>query len=87
MTYALNSLSPNPFNPSTTISFQLPVSGHVNVTIYDISGRLVETLVNGWRAAGDHQVIFEGQNLASGIYFVRLKAGNFAQAKKMVMLK
>lgn len=78
---------PNPFNPSTTIKFELPRSLQVNLTVFDILGREVAALVNEKKDAGVHEVKFDGSNLASGVYFYRLQAGDFVQAKKLVILR
>jgi hypothetical protein len=78
---------PNPFNPSTVASFELRVPSHVSLKVYDTSGRLVTTLVDGWRAAGTHEVTFDGSKLASGIYLAKLEAGGFAAVQKLVLLK
>jgi hypothetical protein len=78
---------PNPFNPSTTISYQLPAVSHVSLKVYDTSGRFVMTLADGLQSAGNHEVIFEGPKLASGIYLAILEAGNFTAVQKMVLLK
>ena len=78
---------PNPFNPTTVLSYQLPVAGLVNLAVYDVSGRQVARLVNGWRDAGSHEVTFDGSNLASGIYVYRLTADNFTASGKMVLMK
>jgi hypothetical protein len=79
--------SPNPFNPTVALRFDLPVASRVKLGVYDISGRLVSELVNGWREAGLHEVAFDGSNLASGIYLYRLQAGAFAASGKMVLIK
>lgn len=86
-TFSLGQNFPNPFNPMTTISFGLPTASRVNLSVYDISGRLVSTIVNGWREAGNHQVTYNGAGLTSGIYIYRLQAGNFTASGKMVMVK
>jgi hypothetical protein len=78
---------PNPFNPSTVFSYQLSVVSHVNLAVYDIAGRQIVELVNGWRDAGRHHATFDGSSLASGIYFYRLQAEDFISVKKMVLLK
>ncbi len=78
---------PNPFNPTTILSFSLPSISHVNLMVYDITGRQVSSLINGWHNAGTHQVTFDGSNLSSGIYFYQLNAGNFSRTGKMVLLK
>jgi hypothetical protein len=82
-----SSTSPNPFNPTTTISFTLPETGQVNLSVYDINGRQVASLVNGFREAGSHQVNFDGSNLASGIYLYRLAAGKYSATGKMMLMK
>lgn len=85
--YELSQNYPNPFNPTTTIDFALPKSGNVTLTVYDILGREVKTLVNGALPAGYHKVEFNASNLASGVYFYRIKAGNFVSVKKLMLLK
>ncbi|MBM4172618.1 MAG: T9SS type A sorting domain-containing protein [Ignavibacteria bacterium] len=78
---------PNPFNPSTTIKYQLPESGHVTIKVYDILGKEVATLVNENKQAGYHKIDFDGSKLTSGIYIYTIKANNFAQSKKMIIAK
>jgi hypothetical protein len=78
---------PNPFNPATTISFTLPVPGRLILGVYDISGRLVAKLVNGWREVGKHEVTFDASDLNSGVYFYSLRAGDYSAVKKMVLVK
>ena len=79
---------PNPFNPSTMISYQLPVNGKVNLEIFNSLGQKIETLVDEFQNAGFHSALFAlGSKLSSGIYFYRLKAGNFSKVKRMILLK
>ncbi len=78
---------PNPFNPVTVASFSIPVTSYVNLAIYDVSGRQVAELVNGYRDAGSHEVNFDGSNLSSGVYVYHLTAGEFSGTGKMVLLK
>ncbi|MDX1429285.1 MAG: FlgD immunoglobulin-like domain containing protein, partial [Rhodothermales bacterium] len=91
--YKLFDNYPNPFNPSTTIGFELPLDKNINVRIYDVSGRLVRTLIsNQFLSAGTHEVIWDGQSdagvpVASGTYIYALEYGNFRQAKEMVLVK
>ncbi|MFH1862282.1 MAG: C25 family cysteine peptidase [bacterium] len=85
--YALHQAFPNPFNPSTTIRFELPEAALVKLTIFDLQGRVAGLLVNGYRAAGVHEVTFEANELASGIYFYRLEAGDFSAVQKVMLLK
>ncbi len=85
--YTLAQNYPNPFNPMTTIQYSLANTGNVSLKVYDILGREVATLVNGRQAAGEYTVQFNAANLASGIYFYRLQAGDFVQTKKMMLVK
>jgi hypothetical protein len=78
---------PNPFNPSTTIRFSLPQRSLVTLKVLDMLGREVATLVDGEMDAGEHSVVFNTSGLSSGVYFYRLKAGNFVEQKKMVFVK
>jgi hypothetical protein len=85
--YALYQNYPNPFNPSTTIKFELPRASQVNLSVFDILGRQVSVLVNEKKEAGVHEVKFNGSNLASGVYFYRLQAGDFVATKRLLLLK
>ncbi|MBL1214872.1 MAG: T9SS type A sorting domain-containing protein [Ignavibacteriae bacterium] len=85
--YALNQNYPNPFNPSTTLSFTLPEAGNVNLTIYDLLGQKVATLIDDNMSAGYHSAVFNAKNLPSGIYIYRLISENFTETKKMQLLK
>ena len=78
---------PNPFNPQTVISYTLPVNGQVELSVYDINGRQVTTLVNDNQQAGAYQVVFDGANLASGVYFYKLFTGNRIVANKMLLVR
>jgi hypothetical protein len=78
---------PNPFNPSTTIQFDLPKDSKVNITIYDILGRPVTTLVNGIKKAGSYKIIWNASRLASGVYFYRLQTDDYITTKKLLLLK
>lgn len=78
---------PNPFHQSTKIQYSLPKSGAITLTIYDITGRLVDTLVDEKKEPGVYQIQWEGKDLASGIYFYRLQAGDLKSTKKMVLLR
>ena len=85
--YSLSQNFPNPFNPSTKISFGIPESGNVNLKILDISGKEVASLVNGYFSAGNYSVNFRPENIASGIYFYVIQAGNFVESRKMTLIK
>jgi len=78
---------PNPFNPSTTISFILPQKENVSLKVYNAMGEEVASLIQGLMEAGTHKINFNSQNLASGLYFYTLTAGNKTQSKKMMLLK
>lgn len=78
---------PNPFNPTTTIPFNLQQAGKVNLTIYDINGRKVRTLINEQRSAGRHRVTFRANELSSGVYYYRLTAGEQSQQQPMLLIK
>lgn len=85
--YVLESNYPNPFNPSTTISFSIPQAQHVSLVVYDALGREVATLVDSELGSGSHTVTFDGKNLSSGVYIYRIRAGDFVQEKKMQLVK
>jgi hypothetical protein len=82
---------PNPFTPSTRIGFELAQAGRVRLGIYSVDGRLIRTLVDEERAAGSHEVIWdgrdaEGQNVAGGVYFYKLAAPGIAESRRMILL-
>ena len=78
---------PNPFNPVTTIRFVLAKQTDVKLTVYDASGKRIRTLINTNMKAGEQVVRFDASDLASGVYFYRIKAGSFSEAKKMLLIK
>ncbi|MBK9097684.1 MAG: T9SS type A sorting domain-containing protein [bacterium] len=83
---------PNPFNPSTVISYQLPVSSNVTLKVYDVLGDEIATLVDEYKTAGKYEIEFNSRsgnvrNLPSSVYFYQLKAGDFVETKKMILLK
>ncbi len=78
---------PNPFDLTTKIRYSIPEMGLVEITIYDISGRRIKELVNSVKPAGDYEVQFDAGNLASGIYFYRLRAGRYTDTRKLILLK
>jgi hypothetical protein len=85
--YSLSQNYPNPFNPTTKIKYQLPVDGNVKIIIFDLLGKEVQTLVNGFEKAGSYELTFNGINLASGIYFYKMKSENFSEIKRMILVK
>ena len=78
---------PNPFNPVTTIEYTIPKSGIVTLNVYNITGKLMATIINGHSTSGKHTVIYDGSMLPSGTYFYQFQFGNIFQTKKMMMIK
>ncbi len=87
ITYNLAQNHPNPFNPSTVINYELSQPGNVVLKVYDISGREITTLVNGYMDSGRYQVVFDAGRLATGVYVYRIVSGNFTAQKKMLLIK
>ncbi len=90
--YQLNQNYPNPFNPSTVVTYTLPASGRVTIDVYNILGQKVASLFNGQQVAGVHSIAWNaendrGQKLSSGVYLLKMQAGTFSQARKMVLAK
>ena len=93
--YALEQNHPNPFNPSTTIKYNLKTSGHVTIKIYNLDGQAIETLVSSYQVTGEHEIVWQPTGLASGLYFCRLQAGDpstgsgqrFSETKKVILQK
>jgi hypothetical protein len=85
--FALLGNFPNPFNPTTALSYQLSAYSRVSLRVYDTAGREVAELVKGWREAGAHEVTFDATGLPSGIYLARLQAGELTAVQKLVLLK
>jgi hypothetical protein len=90
--YRLEPNFPNPFNPSTSIRYEVAASGRATLRVYDVSGRLVRTLVDRVHPAGVFEARWDGHNhagqpVSSGVYFYQLKATGFEQTRKMVLLK
>lgn len=85
--FSLDEAYPNPFNPATSVTYGIPESGDVKLMVYDIWGRQVSELINGFRSAGYHNVLFDASHLPSGIYFYRLQSGSFVTSKKITLLK
>ncbi len=85
--FQLNQNFPNPFNPVTTIQFEIPKTARTTLTVYDILGRNISTVINQNIEAGKHSITWDSSNIASGIYFYRLTSGEFVETKKMVVAK
>ena len=85
--FALMQNYPNPFNPTTTITYQLPQAAFVNISIYNVAGQLVETLVDEDKNAGYYSVLWNSTGVSSGLYFYRIQAGEYTETKKSLILK
>jgi len=85
--YSLSNNYPNPFNPSTMISYEIPTTEQVRLSVYNVLGQEVMVLVNDVQTAGAHNVQFQAGTLASGIYMYRLEAGSFTSTHKMILMK
>ena len=85
--FALSRAYPNPFNPVTQIQYALPEDIHVELTIYDIMGRQVTELISTEQQAGYHKVVWNGNNNASGLYFVTMSAGDYISTQKLMLVK
>ncbi|MDP1676756.1 MAG: T9SS type A sorting domain-containing protein, partial [Bacteroidota bacterium] len=85
--FSLALIFPNPFNPKTIISYQIPVNSYVTLKIFNVIGDEVATLVNEQKDAGTYSVQFDARQLSSGIYFYKLITENFTTAKKMILMK
>ena len=78
---------PNPFNDTSCLEMHIPVSGNVRLSIYDITGREIATLVSGHSSLGRHSVVWDAEGMGSGVYFARLEAGGFSQTQKLLLIK
>jgi hypothetical protein len=87
LSFALHPVYPNPFNPTTHISFSVAHATHVKLNIFDIRGRLTETLTDKTYAAGNHNIVWNAHTLSSGTYFIRMSASEFESIQKAVLLK
>ncbi len=85
--FALYQNYPNPFNPTSTIKYAISQTGFVTISIYDVLGEEIKVLVNEEQTPGNYEIIFDGKDLASGIYFYKIRTGEFSQIKKMVLMK
>ena len=86
-TYSLSQAYPNPFNPTTTLSFAMPVDSKVILSIYNMQGREVSTLIDANMDAGYHSIVWDANSYASGVYFVKMIAGEFVNTQKLMLIK
>lgn len=87
MSYSLSQNYPNPFNPVTRINFSIPKNGLVQIRVYDLTGREVQTLLNEMKTSGEYSINFNGSSLSSGVYFYKLITNEFVETKKMILIK
>ncbi len=85
--FALNQNYPNPFNPTTIITYDVPKATNIEISVFDITGRLVKSLVNEFKNPGTHSITFDAANLASGVYLYQLKTNSFSVVKRMLLIK
>jgi hypothetical protein len=85
--YQLHQNYPNPFNPITTIGFTIPNRQYIQLEVFNVLGQPVTTLINEYREAGYHEVLFDGDELATGVYYYRISAGKYVNVKKMLLVK
>ena len=87
MTYGISDAYPNPFNPVTSFEYTLEKDGMVQVAIYDINGRMVSELVNGYQSAGSYPVVWDAQELSSGVYMVNMISGDYSTIQTVMLIK
>jgi len=87
MTYGISEAYPNPFNPVTSFEYTLEKDGMVQVAVYDINGRMVSELVNGYQSAGSYPVVWDANELSSGVYMVNMIAGDYSTIQKVMLIK
>jgi len=85
--FAVEQNSPNPFNPTTTISYNVPEANTVNISIYNVAGQKIDTIVNGFMDAGRHSVVWDATSFSAGVYFFTVKSGEYSKTMKMTLLK
>jgi len=85
--FAVAQNSPNPFNPTTTISFTLTEAGNVTVDVFNVAGQKVDTIANEFMSSGSHSVTWDASEFSAGVYFYAVKTGDFSKTMKMTLLK
>jgi hypothetical protein len=86
-TYGISEAYPNPFNPVTSFEYTLEKDGMVQVAVYDLNGRMVSELVNGYQSAGSYPVVWDAQELSSGVYMVNMISGDYSTIQKVMLIK
>ena len=85
--FAISPAYPNPFNPTTTLSFAIPTASDVSLSVYNMQGREVASLVNGNMEAGYHSVVWNADSHSSGVYFIRMVSGEYIKTQKLMLIK
>ena len=85
--FVVNEAYPNPFNPTTTISFSLAEAGNVTVEVYNVAGQKVDTISDAFMEVGSHSVVWDASDFSAGVYFYTVKSGNLSKTMKMTLLK
>ena len=85
--FGINQIYPNPFNPTTTINYALPINEDAHISIYNINGRLITTLINEFQTAGYHSVVWDASNFSSGIYIIQIASEKLTKSRKIVLIK
>ena len=85
--FEISTLYPNPFNPSTEVSFSLPMDNHVRLSAYDVRGKEVDVIFEGAQSVGQHSYTWNASNLPSGVYYIRLQSGELVTSQKALLIK
>jgi len=86
-TFSISDAYPNPFNPTTQLDYYMPLGGNLKVEVYNLLGQLVTTLTNGYKEVGEHSLVWDASNIASGAYLVKIETGGFTQTQKIMLVK
>ena len=85
--YNIQSIYPNPFNPIANLNFELPIDSKITIKVYNLQGQVISTLLNDYMQPGYHSVAWNADDNASGMYLIRMVAGDFTQTKKIILVK
>ena len=85
--YSLLNIYPNPFNPVTSVNFTLPIESEISLEVYNLQGRMVELLASGNMQPGQHSITWNADSHSSGVYFVKMIAGDYVDTQKLILLK
>ena len=85
--FNISNIYPNPFNPITTITYQVPEYSNVSIKIYNLSGQIIQNIHNGFMSPGEYSVSWDAKNFSSGLYFVKMVSGSFVKTQKIMLVK